>query len=177
VNRTKYPTGEKGPFLTCGCSPPLARRAKTCYSVLKRKKSPHRSCEPVEARFGNYAPACLPRMTPPTGPAPVEARFGNYADPRNRISGPTGAGLNVVPKGGRKGWGTRCAAVVSKPGSHRCRTVGGQRAERESESYSGQPVTERKRVCDKLRNHARMRETEHPSPDTFFSITKSKPIS
>ena len=35
------------------------------------------------------------------------------------------------------------------------------------ERYSGQPVTERKRVCEKTRNQARMRQIEHRTPDTF----------
>ena len=58
-------------------------------------------------------------------------------------------------------------AIVSRPGSHRCGTGG----EPESgERYSGQPVTERKRVCEKTRNQARMRQIEHATPDPFRPI-------
>ncbi len=91
---------------------------------------------PVKANW--LAPVFVPfpqRIRPPTGPAPVEARFGNHAPAsRHRISGPhrscTGRGevwqpraglapphsarhrrrVAVGPKGRGKGWGTRCAA-------------------------------------------------------------------
>jgi hypothetical protein len=75
-----------------------------------------------------------PQHSAPTGPAPVEARFGNYrGGPRHRISGPTGVGSLFGQREEGKDGG-RGARLVSKPGSHRCKT-GGEREGGEREVF------------------------------------------
>ena len=94
---------------------------------------------PVKANW--LAPVFVPfpqRIRPPTGPAPVEARFGNHAPAsRHRIPPAIGAGSLLGQREEGKDGG-RGARLVSKPGSHRCRTGG--EPEREN-AKSGQNAT------------------------------------
>jgi len=85
--------GERGREWRVQFTPVKANWLAPVFVPFPQRIPPATGPAPVEARFGNYAPASRHRIRPPTGPAPVEARFGNYAPAsRHRIPPATGAG-------------------------------------------------------------------------------------
>ncbi len=132
------------------------------------------------SRFCSHSAAAFPA---PTGAGPVEARFGNHVPPPATAFRPPAA---VGSKGRRKGWGTRC--VVTKPGSHRCRTGGepdsyqtglppvqdrwGARSIQGNQSRNGDVYARKREIkpeCDKL-NTPGLTHSEH---DVFSSFQRA----